>query len=370
MKVPFIDLQPYIDLVRSGHHDRVGAPFDEDVAYLLNTREFIGGGPTTLKLEAALSKRLGSPNVVTCANGTDALVLALRAAGIDRGSRVAIPNLTFWATYEAVVAVGATPVLLDIDREDLQLCFDEFMRAHNTRHFDAAILVHLYGWCSKRLLDFREFCRARRITLIEDGAQAFGVNYAGESVFADADIATLSFHPAKVLGGIGDGGAVLCKSARTAARVRLLANHGRIGHYQHIVAGWNSRMDAIQAAWLLRALVVIDKVIEERRRVVRELAPEPPYNTYVVPPMNCDDNGYLQVMVVDDPDATQRRLHELGIEAGRVYPCTIADQEGARSTITIGSLHMSREIAGHIINLPLFYGITDEQVAYVLEKMK
>ena len=145
---------------------------------------------------------------------------------------MAIPNLTFWATFEAVVNVGATPVLLDIDPIDLQMDLGEFLRAHHSRRFDAVILAHLFGWCSAKLDEFRGICRDKRITLIEDGAQAFGVKFDGQSVFADADVATLSFHPAKLIGGIGDGGAVLTRSDRIAQRVSALANHGRTGHYE------------------------------------------------------------------------------------------------------------------------------------------
>ena len=239
--VPFIDLGPWVEKACTNAKGDIITDF----VALLDSREFLGGGPTTKKLEAALSTKLGVANVVTCANGTDALQLALRACGIDHGSRVAMPNLTFWATYEAIVNVGATPVLIDIDPDDLQMSFGEFTRAHDAHRFDAAILVHLYGWCSARLGEFRTLCRERRITLIEDGAQAFGIQVDGaasgragrESVFADADVATLSFHPAKVLGGIGDGGAVLCKTARVAERVRCLANHGRAGQHEHVAAG-------------------------------------------------------------------------------------------------------------------------------------
>lgn len=378
--VPFIDLGPYVNLVRG----TVGSSFAyHDVMHLLDTHEFIGGGETTKRFETALAAKLDANHAVACANGTDALVLALRACGIDRGHRVAIPNLTFWATYEAICAVGATPVLIDVDPDDLQMCFKEFVAAHNRRRFDAAILVHLYGWCSARLVEFRSLCRNRRITLVEDAAQAFGVIHkvsaeaSSESVFADADIATLSFHPAKVIGGIGDGGAVLCKNARTAARVRLLANHGRTGHYNHVVAGTNSRMDAIQAAWLLRALEVSDEVITKRSVMAARY-----YNDGTVSrrqgrtlggPLGVASNGYLNVTLTENPehrDEIRAKLAGAGVHYGTVYPTTIADQEGAGGAIVLGELPVSRRVARTIINLPLFYGITDAQIDRVLEALK
>jgi UDP-2-acetamido-2-deoxy-ribo-hexuluronate aminotransferase len=357
--VPFIDLRPYVELVM-GHRSGDTPEFTGDFENHLNTIiwpncEFIGGGPTTQRFETALATKLCAQHAIACANGTDALMLALRAAGIERGHRVAMPNLTFWATFEAIVNVGATPVLLDIDPTDLQMDFDEFMRACNNRRFDAAVLVHLYGWCSAKLDQFRSFCRDKRVTLIEDGAQAFGVKFAGKSIFEDADAITLSFHPAKVIGGIGDGGAVLTRSARTAARVRALANHGRIAHQEHGVVGWNSRMDAIQAAWLLRALEVSDKAIEARRDI-----------THLYGARRHDaifGNGYLDVRGVDDPRAVAKRLAAASIETRHVYPLTIADQPGAKQyALPVGELPVSRHHVERTISLPVWYGMTAEDV--------
>lgn len=360
--IPFINLKPYIELVRKAR------PFDEfeeeGIHSLLDSHEFIGGGPTTQKFEAALAQKLDAKYAVACANGTDALQLALRACGIERGHRVAVPNLTFWATFEAVVNVGATPVLLDINPNDLQMDLDEFLRAHHSRRFDAVVLVHLLGLCSPRLAEFRGICRDKRITLIEDGAQAFGVKcpWDGRSVFEDADVATLSFHPAKVIGGIGDGGAVLTRSERTAKRVSALANHGRAGHYQHAVVGWNSRMDAIQAAWLLRALEVSDQVLQDR--IVS-------HHQYVLGDKGCGvdiriasaSNGYLDVRQVNNPMVVAARLRAKGIEARHVYPRSIADQPGAAGiSISTGSLAHSRHFCEQVINLPLWYGMTPDQV--------
>lgn len=377
LDVPFVDLDPWVEKVRRAGDDRefTGVQsFLSDVRGLLDTHEFLGGGPTMKRLEAALAVKLGVPHVVTCANGTDALQLALRACGVDRGSRVAIPNLTFWATYEAVVNVGATAVLIDIDPDDRQMSFEDFKRAHDAKQFDAAILVHLYGWCSSRLAEFRAFCRERRITLIEDGAQAFGVeiDIAGRrSVFADADVATLSFHPAKVLGGIGDGGAVLTRSHHVAATVRSLANHGRTPgmQHKHYRAGWNSRMDAIQAAWLLRGLDVIDEVIEARRSL-RDLYVTMLTATVQAPNItrspaypDITTNGYMTTLVTNQAPAEEvvTCLAAQGIEARRIYPCTIADQAG-NNAIQFGPLEHSRALVEHVISLPLYYGMTTETV--------
>lgn len=362
--IPFVDLKPYTQLV-SGLD---GAVRTDTWAILglhefLARGEFVGGGPTTREFEAALAGKLDVQYAVACANGTDALQLALRAYSIGHGHRVVMPNITFWATFEAIVNVGATPLLIDTDPDYHQLSLPELRNAYAARRFDAVVLPHLFGWCSADLAEIRAFCHEKRVPLIEDGAQAFGVKYDGVSVFAEAEITTLSFYPAKVIGGIGDGGAVLTRRNHLLNRVRALANHGRVGHFEHVAVGWNSRMDTIQAAWLLRALAVSDKVIAERRRLVRLRGfPDGPH---VVPPMSVDDNGYLQLNMIRQGEVhvVQQRLADLGIEARRMYPTTIADQPGAKAhAITIGPLLNSRAFAERALCLPLYYGMTDEQV--------
>ena len=126
--------------------------------------------------------------------------------------------------------LGAIPVLVDIDPEDLQMSFTEFAKAHEAHKFEAAALVHLYGWASARLNDFRTFCKERNIGLLEDGAQCFGVEVAGEPVLAKATVGTLSFYPAKVVGGAMDGGAITLQSEEHEKLVRSLCNHGRADH--------------------------------------------------------------------------------------------------------------------------------------------
>jgi len=183
MQVPFIDLTRFTR--------EISADVLADWQRALERCEFVGGAPVR-ELEAKLSELLGAPHVVACGSGSDALMLALRARGLGPGDRVALPNCTFWATYEAVVQLGAVPVLLDIDPSDFQLSFAALVRAHERFSLRAAILVHAFGWASSRLLEFRAFCREQGIWLLEDAAQAFGVEREGRSLFADAEMATLS----------------------------------------------------------------------------------------------------------------------------------------------------------------------------------
>jgi dTDP-4-amino-4,6-dideoxygalactose transaminase len=194
------------------------------------TAGFVGGS-SVAALERALGDDSGAAHVVTCANGTDALQLALRALGVGTGATVLIPDLTFWSTFEAVVNVGARPLTVDCDAQCLQLDVD-LVRDYLTHSPPPAAVVtaHLYGWVSPRLPELRQLCRDTGVPLVEDGAQCYGVQAGGRSVYSDAMIATTSFYPAKVFGAAGDGGAVFASHVELAERVRRLANHGRSAH--------------------------------------------------------------------------------------------------------------------------------------------
>ena len=357
-RVPFIDLSRLIS--------RLGEDVVDDWREILTHQQFVGG-PRVADVEATLETQLGVGNVVACANGTDALVVALQAMGIGPGSKVALPNLTFWATFEAVVQVGATPVLVDISREDLQISSSSLFLAHTIFHLDAVLLPHIYGWASGHLGAIRGFCQQMDIPLIEDGAQAFGVEYLGSPLFANATIATLSFYPAKVIGGAMDGGAVLTHSAAQADRVRSLCNHGRAGHYMHDRVGHNSRMGGLQASYLRRVLSLSDEIVSSRRAAsewYRERLQGVPGVRVYGPPEGLTENGYLNVLTVDDAERVSAALSDRGITTGRTYPIPISEQPATQTMDTVvygGLLTVSEEFCKQVLNLPLFYGITREE---------
>ena len=361
---------PFIDLKRSlaGRTDSILTRWRS----ILDGTEFVSG-PTVARLELALTSRSGCSGTVACANGTDALILALQASGIRPGMKVALPNLTFWATYEAVVQVGAVPILIDMDSEDLQMDLDELKLAHERFGLDGAITAHLFGWASPRLPDLRTYCLERDIRLIEDGAQAFGVTMKGKPILADSRLSTLSFYPAKVFGGAMDGGAVLGNDLEALKASRVLANHGRSDHYAYSSVGWNSRMSGLQAAFLLEMLDDVDNAIRSRNDAVRAYAghAESAINGGLtrmwLPPEGISGNGYLSVFTVDPKllGPVQESLKLSGVGYGRTYPSTIVDQPCVPAgTLRVSDLSRSRGFASSVINLPLFAYITAEEVEY------
>lgn len=366
-----VDYVPFIDITRFNASLREAVLADWAVVF--DRAEFVGG-QRVREFEDSLAGRLGAAHAVACANGTDALIVGLQSLGVVRGDLVAIPNLTFWSTYEAVVAIGAVPVLVDVSAADLQMDFDGFCRAFSEYRFRAAILVHLYGWCSGRLAEFREFCAQRGILLLEDGAQAFGTEADGQSVFAGAQVATLSFYPAKVLGGVMDGGALLVRDQPVADRARSLCNHGRAAHYRYAEAGWNSRMGGLQAAFLLRALERVDAGIKSRRVALdryRSALAGCAGLTWHNAPAGVRTNGYLAVAchARATGDDMASRLRTRGVECGRVYPETVDSQKPAAAAFRASSLDVSREFCRRVFNPPLFHGITAEECEHVIRAM-
>ncbi len=356
---------PFCDLTRLMYPSEREA-FVDDCRMLASRASFVGG-PVVDALESAIAARLGVSHVVACANGTDALVMGLLAMGVRPGDVVALPALTFWATYEAVITVGGRPLLIDCDT-DFGLDFGQFGEARSTHRFRFAIAAHLFGWSTAYMNTLRDVCVRQGIALLEDAAQAFGVEVDGAPLLSGSTMATLSFYPAKVLGGCMDGGAVMCASAEHAATLRSLRNHGRgASGYVHERVGLNSRMANINAAYLLRVLAMADRILEDRRRSLAH---------YVAlldgkrglrvhqPPPGVTGNGYLCVVTSERRDgvALAAALEARGIGWARTYPATVADQDPAREAMTWGNLPVARRFCRDVVNPPLFFGITESEI--------
>ena len=367
MAVPFID----ISRVEPGFQERWVAT----VADMSAKAQFVGGAAVA-RLEARLSEHTGLAHTVGCANGTDAIQLALRAIGVGPGDVVVIPDMTFWATFEAVVNVGAVPVTVDVSLADGGVDLAAFEKAIVDARPKAAVVAHLYGWGTGRLDELRGLCRKHGVRLVEDGAQCFGVTWNGQSIYAGAEIATTSFYPAKVLGAAGDAGAVFTGDEALAARVRMLANHGRTTHYGYGAVGWNSRLDALQAAFLDLSLDHVAARIASRRASAafyRQALGAIGFAPMEVP-AGYEENGYCNVILVADLER-KARLEQLlksrAIGFGNIYPGAMSAQPGAEG-------HLKRhyggngaaQIAAQVINLPLFAYMTQAELDEVVDAVR
>ncbi|MDX1919296.1 MAG: DegT/DnrJ/EryC1/StrS family aminotransferase [Candidatus Caenarcaniphilales bacterium] len=349
----------------------------------LDSRGFIAG-EACKELEESILEFTKAKYFTPCANGTDAIQLALRAVGVGKNDKVLLPDFTFWATYEAVLNVAAEPIMVDINPQDFQMDFDLFVLACEKYKPKAAIIVHLYGWCSARLDEFRSYCKKNEIFLIEDGAQSIGSKFNGEPIFQSAFLATTSFYPAKVLGAAGDAGGVFSSNREINEVCTKLANHGRSSHYGHEYVGWNSRMDELQAHFLVESLKHLQARIDSRREAEHKYLNFQKQNMQNLNlplqmkecPSNVASNGYLQVSIAKTSfKELSAKLKEFGIGTGNVYPSPMSAQVGAKSLIQGEPLLVTKdkvtyEVSSKVINLPLFPYITDPELQVVMNALK
>ena len=365
MKVPFIDILRY--------EKNFLETVTERTAALLKNGHFVGG-PVIAEFETALKEYADTQFALGCANGTDAIQLALRAAGVEKNDKVLIPDMTFWATFEAVVNVGAVPYTLDVSKETLHLTLQSVKEGVEKFNPKALIHVHLYGWACPETLEIRKYCQEKGVLLIEDCAQAIGVKINGESLLKNALVATTSFYPAKVLGASGDAGGIFTTNAEIAANTHKLLNHGRISHYEHGLIGWNSRLGAYEATFLVEALKHLNAKLESRRHACSEYRNKikNPHLKFVAPASSVWENGYLSValMTPETRPAFIEYLKANNIGYGTVYPGAMSEQPGAKNHIGGKISHGHADwIAKSVINLPCFAYMTQNEIDYVIEKV-
>ena len=358
--VPFVDL--------AAQHAEVADEVAAGLAEVFATTAFVGG-PAVATFEAEFARYVGVPHCVGVGNGTDAIELALRAAGVGPGDECVLPANTFVATAEAVARAGARPVLVDC-REDTYLIDTDAVAAALTEHTRAILPVHLYGQTApvERLLPLAERAGA---VVVEDAAQAQGASRHGVRAGALGQIAATSFYPGKNLGAYGDAGAVLTGDGSLAERVRLLRSHGEPRKYDHAVVGFNSRMDTIQAVVLSAKLRRLERWNAARRAAATRYHDLLADVDGVVRPVTEDGNEHvwhLYVVRVPDRDRVLKELRAAGIGAGIHYP-TPVHLTGAFASLGYrpGSFPVAERVAGQVLSLPMHPHLTADQQERVVE---
>lgn len=308
---------PLVDLTAQYHS--IKKEIDDAVLATLESGHFILG-PQVTKFEESIASYLGVNHAIGLASGTDALVLALRALNIGTGDEVIIPAYTFFATAGAVMSVGAKPVFVDVDPRSYQIDVSRIKSAV-TEKTRALIPVHLYGHPSE-MNPILEIAREYNLKVIEDNAQGFGAEYLRKKAGSLADIGCLSFFPTKNLGAFGDAGGVVTNDAALAERMRMLRAHGWKKKYYSEEVGYNSRLDALQAAILQVKFPHIDSWNDKRRELARRytehLAP-----LGVVTPIEHDWGRHvyhLYIIRSAKRDELQAFLKQKGIASEVYYP--------------------------------------------------
>lgn len=314
---------PFLDLVRL--HASIAPSLLEGFERALRTGAFVGGDAVAT-FESAFANAHHRRAAVGCGSGTDALALALRAVGVGLGDEIIVPSLTFVATAEAVVHVGATPVIADVDAESLLLS-DEGVRAVRSDRTRAVVPVHLYGHVVP--FDLLKTWQREGMYVVEDAAQAHGASWQGEMLGAAANATAFSFYPGKNLGALGDGGAVVSDDVQLIERVRVLRDHGRSTKYEHDVIGWCSRLDALQAAFLTAKLGYLAEWTQARAVVAERYRERLSANARVrLVGWSPGAVHHLLVIRMVGPrrDAVRQRLADVGIATGLHYPIPLSCQ--------------------------------------------
>lgn len=356
---------PYLDL------EKIHRPLQNklDVAYqsVIKTQRFIGGSADE-RFEREFASYCGTEVCVGVGNGLDALRLILLAYEIGPGDEVIVPANTFIATVLAITYVGATPVFVDADIDTYNINVNKIEEkiTHKTK---AIIVVHLYG----RIVDVsvvREIAKKHNLKLIEDAAQAHGARLKGKIAGSLGDVAAFSFYPGKNLGALGDAGAVVTNDIDLASKVRALSNYGSYKKYNHVYKGCNSRLDEFQAEFLLVKLPFLESWNEERR-IIAEKYNKRITNSKVRLPLLPEDRKehvfHIYPILVENRKEFIEYVSQNDIMTNVHYPIPIMEQKGYKEYHgTIDQYPVTAKICAQEVSLPLYPGMTNEQVDWVI----
>lgn len=361
-------LEPIPQLDLAAQYATIGGEIREAVERVLASQQFILGREGAA-LEQEVAQLCGVAHGIGVGSGTDALVLALRACGVKPGDEVILPPFTFVATGSAVSALGAAPVFADIHPNTYNINPAELERRVTPRT-RAIVVVHLYGLAAD-MDPIMAFARARNLPVIEDAAQAIGAGYQGRRTGSLGDIACFSFYPTKNLGACGDAGMVVTNSPELAARVRILRNHGQKEKYVSSEAGWNNRLDELQAAILRVKLRYLPKWQQARQAHAAAYTRHFSQIPGIMPPLAPEgyEHVYHQYTIrVEDRDALRQRLAERKIGNMVYYPVPLHLQPLYASLgYKRGDLPHSEHAAHEVLSLPMYPEMRVEQLARVAE---
>ena len=348
----------------------------EAVEHVLETQQFILGEPVAA-LERAAQKHLGVAHALGCSSGTDALWLALAAAGVGPGIAVVTTPFSFFASVSAILRAGATALLADIDPDTFNLdpaAVERVLNGPQGAAVRAILPVHLFGQCA----DWASFARLGQehgLKLIEDAAQAWGAEWQGVKAGALGDAAAFSFYPTKNLSAAGDAGMVTTNSAEVAERVKMLRQHGMRRRYYHDEIGWNTRMDGLQGAILTVKLKYIDGWNEARRAVAQRyhtlfaaagLAEAGPYPVHgIVLPHEVSGSRHVwhqYVIRSNRRDKLREFLTARKIGSEIYYPVPLHMQEALKGLgYAEGSFPEAERAAREVLALPIFPELREEE---------
>ena len=361
MKVPFVSFLP------------MEKELDKDLRAAFErvyTRSWYIGGVEDEEFEKAFAQYCTTEYCVGVGNGLDALMLALKALGVGAGDEVIVPSNTYIATALAVTYVGAKLVFVEPDIRTFNIN-PENIEAAITDKTKAIMPVHLYGQASD-MDPIMEIAKKHNLFVVEDCAQAHGATYKGKKIGSFGDAAGFSFYPGNNLVALGDAGATVTNNKELADKVRALGNYGSDYKYHHIYQGNNSRLDEMQAAFLSAKLPHLEKINVERRRIAQKYL-DGINNSEVVLPYVPEDMvpvWHIFGIRCKRRAELEKFLNEAGIGTNKHYPIPMHLQDCYKDLgFKEGDFPIAEEISATELSIPMYYGMTDEEIQYVIDKI-
>lgn len=364
-----------------GQYMKIKPEVDAAIQNVIDNTAFING-PIVKEFAQNLSDYMGGCHVIPCANGTDALQIALMALDLKPGDEVIVPAFTYVASAEVIGLLGLTPVMVDVDYNTFNVTVDNIKKALSDKT-KAIIPVHLFGQ-SCDMEPILAFAKEHNLYVIEDNAQAIGAEYTfsdghKEKTGTMGTIGCTSFFPSKNLGCYGDGGAIFCKDDALAEKLRMIANHGQKVKYHHSVIGCNSRLDSIQAAILNVKLKHLDEYSKARYAAAsyytEKLKAFDPEEKYFITPKELETSTHVYHQYTlkiknGKRDALKQYLADAGIPSMIYYPLPLQEQEAFMPiTRAAEDLAISKDIAYSVLSLPVHTEMTNEIQDSIINKV-
>jgi dTDP-4-amino-4,6-dideoxygalactose transaminase len=375
-KIQMVDLK--------GQYEKIKEEVNTSILNVLDSTAYING-PEVKAFQSELEAYLGVKHVIPCANGTDALQIAMMGLGLQPEDEVITADFTFAATVEVIALLGLTPVLVDVNPDDFNIDISAIEKAI-TPKTKAIVPVHLFGQCAN-MDAVMDLAKKHNLFVIEDNAQAIGADYISEDGTSKKSgtighVASTSFFPSKNLGCYGDGGAIFTNDDDLAHKIRGIVNHGMYKRYHHDVVGVNSRLDSIQAVVLRAKLKNLDQYNHSRRNSARKYNEAFKEHSKIVTPQitgtcndicsSCSCHVFHQYTIKVDAnrDALAQHLNSLNIPCGVYYPIPLHSQKAyADKRYDEADFTVTNKLIQNVISLPMHTELDDEQIEFITSEV-
>jgi dTDP-4-amino-4,6-dideoxygalactose transaminase len=362
MNIPLLDLQ--------AQYMQIKDKMDKAVLDVIQGGRYILG-PEVKELEKEIAEYCGTKNGIGVANGTDALLLVLKAWGIGPGDEVITSPFTFFASAEVISQVGATPVFVDVEPETLNIDV-KLLESKINERTKAIIAVHIFGQMAD-MDSLMQLANKHNLLVLEDACQAIGAEYKGKKAGSIGHAGCFSFFPTKNLGGYGDGGMIVTDDATLAEKIRVLRAHGSKVKYHHTDIGYNSRLDEIQAAILRVKFPHLDNWNDARREKARLYTSWLNGTAYITPCEAPEQKHvfHLYILRSKKREAVMKELQQRGISTAIYYPVPLHLQEVYSSLgYRRGDMPVAEQATQEAFAIPLFPELTKEQMEYIVATLK